>query len=137
MTTAAKKTDRTEAHLPHEFKRVRLELAREKAHPEGCATYGYILVLPLDKNDRIDTESWRRNRSACRVVRFRPGEPDAVGHIVKKPGGSWAFHYDIKGGDDDDAGYRLSDDIFVIGGYVSVRDDDGLHTFRIVSVQST
>jgi hypothetical protein len=34
--------------LPHEFKRIRLELARSKEFPEGSATHGYEFVAPLD-----------------------------------------------------------------------------------------
>ncbi len=36
---------------------------------------------------------------------FAPDETDEKGHLVRKPGGSWAFRYDITG---DDGRGRLS-----------------------------
>jgi hypothetical protein len=125
----------TAAALPHSFRRIRLELARERGHPDGSSRHGYTFVAPLDADGRIDAEEWKRHRDACRVVRFRPEEDDEIGHLVRKPGGSWAFHYDVQGEDDDEAGYRFSDERFVIGEYVSVREDDGMHTFTVTSVQ--
>lgn len=77
--------------LPASFRRMRLELAREPGHPAGSAVIGYIVYAPLDAGDRIDPEVWKENRDACRVVRFRPGEEDDVGHLIRRPGGSWAF----------------------------------------------
>jgi hypothetical protein len=123
------------AALPHNFRRIRLELARERGHPEGSRRHGYTFVAPLDAGDRIDAETWKHYREVCRVVRFRPGEEDEIGHLVRKPGGTWAFHYDVQGDDDDEAGYRFSDERFVIGEYVSVREDDGMHTFAVTSVE--
>lgn len=123
------------ADLPNNFRRIRLELAREPGHPMGSARIGYTLLVPLDENDRIDADTWKAHRDACRVVRFRPDEDDEIGHLVRKPGGSWALHYDVSGDDDDEAGYRFNDERFVVGEYVSIRDDDGMHTFRVVSVE--
>lgn len=123
------------ADLPHNFRRIRLELAREPGHPMGSAQIGYTLLVPLDANDRIDPETWKTHRDASRVVRFRPDEEDDVGHLVRKPGGSWALHYDVSGDEDDEAGYRFGDERFVVGEYVSIREDDGMHTFRVVSVE--
>ena len=59
------------------------------------------------------------------------------GSPVRKPGGAWAFHYDVNGEvDDDETGYRLAQHKFMLGEYVSIRDhdDDKLRTFRVVSV---
>jgi len=36
------------AELPVCFRRIRLELAREKGHPEGSASIGYTLLAPID-----------------------------------------------------------------------------------------
>jgi hypothetical protein len=49
--------------------------------------------------------------------------------------GSWAFHYDVSGEDDDETGYRFQDERFVVGKYLSVREDDKQHTYRVVSVE--
>jgi hypothetical protein len=54
----------------HALKHIRLQLARSKAFPNGSASHGYDLVLPLDKNGHIDLELWRKHREACRVRRF-------------------------------------------------------------------
>ncbi len=123
------------AKLPSSFRRIRLELAREKGHPQGSAVIGYTLVAPLDANDRIDAGLWHQYHEFCRVVRFRPDEADDVGHLIRKPGGSWAFRYDIKGDQEDETGYHFSSDRFAIGDYVSIREEDGLHTFQVASVE--
>ena len=120
--------------LPHGFRQIRMELAREKGHPEGARNFGYSFVAPLDSAGRIDAAEWAKHRDSCRVVKFRPDEADEVGHLVRRPGGSWAFRYDISGTDDDEAGYRFGDERFEVGEYVSVHEDDEMHTFRVVSV---
>ena len=121
----------TEAPL----KLVRLNLARSKEHPDGSARHGYEFVAPLDATGHIDAEAWKKQRDACRVRRFWDGEADEHGHLVHRPGGSWAFTYDIDGDDDDEAGYRFGAHAFEPGEYVSIRDEDGdLHTFVVVTV---
>lgn len=120
--------------LPHGFRQIRMELAREKGHPDGARNFGYSFVAPLNNDGRIDAAEWTKHRDSCRVVKFRPDEKDEVGHLVRRPGGSWAFRYDISGTDDDEAGYRFGDERFEVGEYVSVHEDDEMHTFRVVSV---
>ncbi len=73
------------------LKKIRLELARDHDHPEGSNRIGYEFGAPLDAAGRIDADEWHRLRDHCRVRRFRPGEEDDIGHLVRKPGGSWAF----------------------------------------------
>jgi hypothetical protein len=68
-------------------------------------------------------------------VRFRSGEDDDIGHLVHRPGGSWAFHYDIRGDEDDEAGYHFENEHFEVGEYVSVREADATHTYRVISVE--
>lgn len=122
--------------LPHSFRRIRMELAREPGHPLGSSEFGYTLLAPLAADGRIDAATWDKYRDACRVVRFRPGEEDDIGHLIRKRGGSWALSYDISGDEDDEAGYRFGDERFEVGEYVSIRDDDGvMHTYRVVSVE--
>ena len=119
------------------FRKIRLELARDSDFPDGSRHHGYELVAPLDAEDRIDPAVWSRQRARCRVRRFWGGEDDEIGHVVRKPGGAWAFHYDINGDEgDDETGYRFGDHPLRIGEYVSIRehDDDRLRTFRVVSV---
>ncbi len=117
--------------------KIRLELARDHDYPSGSTQHGYEFTAPLDESGHIDPEQWHEKRDHCRVVRFWQGEVDEVGHLVRKPGGSWAFHYDIHGDEDDDeAGYRFGDHAFQPGEYVSIKEhDDVLRTFRVVTVQ--
>lgn len=122
--------------LPRSFRKIRLELAREKGHPAGSAGRGYIIVAPLDRDRRFDPAVWKDYREACRVVRFRPGEDDDIGHLVHRPGGSWAFRYDIRGDEGDEAGYHFKDERFEVGEYVSVREADTTHTYRVMLVEA-
>ena len=119
------------------LKRIRLELARDHEFPSGSPERGYEFAAPLDDQGHIDAAVWRQERTRCRVKRFWPGEKTEVGHLVHRPGGSWAFHYDVHGDpDDDESGYRFAQHAFVPGEYVSIKEHDGhLRTFRIVSVR--
>jgi hypothetical protein len=115
--------------------RVRLELARTQDHPEGARDVGYEFTAPLDASGHIDHDQWLKARSLCRVRRFRPDQDDEVGHLVRKPGGSWAFHYDVHGNpDDDESGYRLGQHLFKKDEYISIREDDEFMPYKIVSV---
>ena len=115
--------------------KIRLELARDAKHPDGAHNVGYEFGAPLDENGRIDAAEWHKRRENCRVRRFRPGEADDFGHLIRKPGGSWAFHYDIQSNEEDDeSGYRFGDHVFKQGEYVSIREEEGLRTFRVVRV---
>lgn len=125
----------TPKDFPPSFRRIRLELAREKDHPIGSASSGYIVVAPLDGTAHLDSAAWRANRKLCRVVRFRPEEADDVGHLIRRPGGSWAFHYDIEGTVDDEAGHRLENDRFVTGEYIAIEEEHGPRTFQVASVE--
>ena len=80
--------------LPAQFRQIRIVLAREPGHPEGDAEVAYIIVAPLDSDDRIDSKPWRAHRDACRIVRQRPDEPDRLGLLIHRRGSGWAFHYD-------------------------------------------
>jgi hypothetical protein len=120
--------------LPIQFRQIRLELAREPGHPEGETAVGYVIVAPLDNNDRIDAWLWREHREACRIARLRPNEDDALGHLVHRPGGGWAFHYDADTGVPDEIGVHLTDERFVLGEYVSIKETGKTHTYRVVVV---
>jgi hypothetical protein len=127
------------AQLPHVLKRIRLQLARSKEFPTGSWRHGYEFVAPLDAQEHIDPELWRKHREHCGVRRFW-GDDEEVGRLIHKPGGSeharWIFDYDETAEDDDEAGYRFGAHAFRPGEYVSIRDDEGeMHTFRVVSVE--
>jgi len=120
-----------------DLKRIRLELARDRDYPEGSRNHGYEFAAPLTEAGHIDAEAWRAARERCRVRRYWAGEPDMVGHLVHKPGGSWGFHYDIRGNAaEDESGYRFNDHAFKPGEYVSIKEhDDVLRTFRVTVVR--
>ena len=127
-------------NLPHSFKRIRLTLARSKDFPEGSIYHGYEFVAPLDGNNHIDVELWKKNREHCRVRRFWQGEDDQVGFLVHKPGGPdhgrWMFDYNPKRADDDESGYRFGMHVFRLGEYVTIRGADGeAHTYKVASVE--
>lgn len=124
--------------LPHDFKKVRLELARSKDFPDGSATRGYEFVAPLDADGHIDPMRWQKHREHCRVLRFWD-DAEETGRLLHKPGGAeharWIFDYDDSTEADDESGYRFGAHSFRQGEYVSVRDNnDEMHTFRVVSV---
>lgn len=121
--------------LPASFRAIRLALAREKSHPEGSAQIGYTIVAPLNADDRIDHVMWKDYRQYCRVTRFRPDEEPIHGHLIRRAGGSWALHYEGGGDVDDEAGYHFGEERFSPGEYVSVREGDQTHTYRVTSVE--
>jgi hypothetical protein len=122
------------AALPKNFRKIRLALAREPGHPEGDVGVAYDLFAPLTDEGRIDAEIWREHRRLCRVVRYRPGEEPDQGHLVRRPGGAWAFHYDVLGDEPDEPGRRLDTHVFAPGEYITLAEDGEDHTYRIVSI---
>lgn len=119
------------------LKNITLELARDHDFPNGSPDHGYRFTAPLDDDGYIDAVAWKKSREHCRVVRFWGTDEDEVGHLVRKPGGSWAFHYDIHGDEDDDeSGYRFGTESFHPGEYVSIKDHDGdMRTFKVITVR--
>ena len=132
-------TTMSEGQAQRLLRRVRLELARDHEFPEGSRDRGYDFIAPIDDKGHIVPGAWRLLRERCRVRRFWAGAPDEVGHIVHKPGGSWAFHYDIHGDPaHDETGFRLEKHTLKPGEYVSIKEQDSvLRTFRVVSVVET
>jgi hypothetical protein len=92
--------------------------------------------MPLDKDGRIDSRSWKSHRELCRVVHYRSDEEHDLGHLIRQPGGAWKFRYDIKGNEADPKGYHFADEQFVVGEYISILEDDGAHTYRVVTVET-
>jgi hypothetical protein len=117
------------------FRAVRLLLAREKGHPEGERGEGYDLLLPLNKDGRLDAHEWKSHQAECRVRHFRADAEDRIGRLRRKPGGQWYFDY-AEGERDDEIGFHLGDERFVPGEYVSIRSDDGvMHTYQVARVE--
>lgn len=126
--------------LTHQFKRIRLNLARSSAFPAGSAAHGYEFVAPLDPQGHIDAKLWKEQREHCRVRRFWNGNNEQIGWLVHKPGGPeqarWVFDYDASRSDDDETGYRFGGHAFVPGEYVSIAHDNDLYTFKVVSIET-
>jgi hypothetical protein len=120
--------------LPHAFRCIRLERARDHDHPEGDSKTAYVLIAPLDADLKIDADLWRAHRDACRVVRRRPNAEDSLGHLVHGPGGSWRLHYDASGKTPDETGHHFGDERFEAGEYISIHEADGIDVYRVASV---
>jgi hypothetical protein len=117
--------------LPVQFRQIRIELAREPGHPEGDASVAYLIIAPLDANDRVDPTLWREHREACRITRLRPDEEDEHSHLVHRQGGGWVLQYDSE---PDAVGFHFADERFMAGEYVSINEGGKMHTYRVVSV---
>jgi hypothetical protein len=113
-----------------------MDLAREPGHPHGDARHGYLLHLPLDADGRIDRDRFEQLGAACTVKRYRPGEEPRHGRVRRDRRGQWRFDYDDRQDFDDEEGFRLGEECFQPGEYVSIREDDGaMHTFQVISVR--
>jgi hypothetical protein len=124
----------TAAKITPNFRHVRLLLAREKGHPEGDNREGFDLLLPLDEAGRIDAAEWKTHQEACRVRHFHPDREDAIGKLRRKPGGQWYFDY-AQGDADNEIGFRLGEERFVAGEYVSINTDGVMHTYQVAVVK--
>jgi hypothetical protein len=118
------------ASLPAQFRQIRIELAREPGHPLGDSGFAYVIIAPLDSDDRIDAALWREHREACRVARWRPNRDAQHGHLVHR-GGGWAFSYPDT---PDEVGFHFADEGFVAGEYVSIKEAGKMHTYRVASM---
>lgn len=116
------------------LKNIRLELARDPAHPSGDAKHGYVFRAPLDGKGLIDRFQWAAQKSFCTVKRIENGEIAESGVLVLNRHGKWLFSY-APGTEDDESLFRLAEHRFVNGEYVSVTEHDGVQrTFKVVSV---
>jgi hypothetical protein len=113
---------------------IRLELAREAGHPQGDPRTGYDIVAFLDADGRLDLEACRADPARCRVRRFVDEATVATGRLRHTTGDRWIL--DFEGDDREDAtGFRLGDERFVAGEYVSVTAADGVaHTYSVERV---
>ena len=114
--------------------RIQLQHAFESSNPAGQDSRGFVFVAPLDDSGRIDAHLWRKHSDECRVVRYRLNEED-IGHLVYKPSGDWAFCYTDNGNKDDEASFQSPGKRFVIGEYISINEDDAMHTYKVASVE--
>ncbi len=123
----------------YHMRRIRLERARAKGHPEGEPGEGYDLVAPLDETGHISVEGWRSQRALCFVHRLEGGdivERGLLAHRAGGPGGgTWMFDYDPRAIGEEEVGHHFEAHAFTPGEYVSIRDADGdVLTYRVTSV---
>jgi hypothetical protein len=115
------------------LRKVRLEAARGHEFPDGSASHGYELALPLAVDGALDRETWQKHRKECRFRRFWAGEDDAVGHLAHDRGG-WRLVFD-DGSEAAEVIFKADAHRFASGEYVSVKERDGVtRTFRIAAV---
>jgi len=127
---------------PYHMRKLRLERARAKGHPEGEPGEGYDLVAPLDDTGHISVEGWRSKRALCFVHRLEDGvvvERGLLAHRAGGPGGAtWAFDYDPRTIGEEELGHHFEAHAFTLGEYVSIRDADGdVLTYRVTKVSPT
>ncbi len=119
----------------HEWTLVRLELARTPEFPEGSASRGYLLRLPLGDDGLIDEAARSGQPARATVRRFWPAETDQAGYLVRK-GRGWAFSYAL-GEDDDESLYHLEAHPIRLGEYVTLTEPDGRRLpFRVASFRA-
>lgn len=113
---------------------IRLELGREPDHPHGNADDGYDLVLTLDKDARLDAAAIAAAPENTRVRRFKGTQTLAVGQLTRAEDGRWVL--DLPGEDTDAEGFRLDDEQFVVGEYVSLAQPGGdMRAYRVTLAQ--
>lgn len=122
-------------NLTPKFRHVRLLLARGKGHPEGERQKGYDLLVPLDSENRLDVQEWKTHQAFCRVRRFEEDGDEKVGRLRRKPGGQWYFDYE-EGDSDDEIGFRLGEERFITGEYVSIGRRASMNTYQVARVEN-
>jgi len=120
--------------MPSRPRHIRLELAREPGHPHGDAHIGYDIVAFLDEDGRLDLPACRANPERCHVRRFIKDATVSTGRLRHTHGDRWIL--DFPGGPDEDAtGFRLGEERFLPGEYVSIIGGDGsTHTYCVERV---
>jgi len=113
------------------FHHIRLELAREPGHPHGDPQDGWDIVAALDADGRLDLEACRAEPKRCFVRRFLRDATVATGRLRHSLGDRWILDLDDR--DDLDAsGFRLGEERFALGEYVSIVSGDGVaHTYGV------
>jgi hypothetical protein len=119
---------------------VTLHLARCADYPEGNGRCGYTFVAPLTLDGHLDVGTWHDRRERCYVRRFWQDEPDRVGHLVHRRGGTggatWCFEYDDVLQIEAERGHHLQAYRFIPGEYISIlQDEDELRTFKVADVR--
>lgn len=134
MPTTTKTCSTATPYLPKSFRHVRLELARETGSPESRSDTGYLLWVPLDASGKIDAKPWKEFRDYYRILKFRPRHANEIGHLVHRKDG-WTLQYDISGEDAEETGFHFEDEHFALGEYVSIREKEKTHVYKVSTVE--
>jgi hypothetical protein len=119
---------------PDHFHIVHLDLAREPGHPDGSAQDRYTLLLPLAADGRIIVPEARAHSDYCRVSHACGQDDIKRGWIRRGDDGAWVFDFgDAEG--EPEIGFRLAQEQFNPGEYVSILRGAHEHTYRVVSLQ--
>jgi hypothetical protein len=112
-----------------------MRLARNPGFPEGDRERGYTLIAPLTRDGSVDEAAWRDDVAECTVRAFAPGEPARAGRLGRR-GHNWFFDYDRGATEDDEPVFKLEQHKFVVGEYVTIRDEhDQPLVYRVDSVE--
>ncbi|PZT97236.1 hypothetical protein [Brevundimonas sp.] len=129
MTDAAEAQDQ-----PLGFHHIRLELAREPGHPQGDAEIGYDILAPLDDERRLNAAIWRAAPERCRVRRFFHGATMTFGRLRHAAPDRWFLDFE-PGQADDVRGFRLADERFRVGEYVSLTQGADTQTYVVARAE--
>lgn len=69
------------------WRSIRLELGGTREFPAGSVSRAYLIRLPLDDQDNIDTVAFDSDPSRATVRRHWASDPDERGHLVHDEGG--------------------------------------------------
>lgn len=69
------------------WRKIRLELARTSAFPTGSVSRGYLILLPLDGEGRVDSKALAARPDRASVQRYWSTEPDESGTVERVEGG--------------------------------------------------
>ena len=110
---------------------LRLERAREPGLPDGDAASGIDLVAFLTAEGALDAAARAEREDGCRARLFEHEQTVRVGRLTREDG---RWRLDFPGEAEDMTGFRLQDERFVLGEYVSFEGRDGVHVYRVAQV---
>jgi hypothetical protein len=112
------------------WKSIRLELSSTRDFPAGSVARAYLLRLPLDGEDRVDADAFKRSPSRAIARRHWSAEPDEQGMLVRD-GHDWAIR-----SSSNRRLLRLDAQRMHVGAEVSIVDMNGtVLPFRVASIR--
>jgi len=114
--------------------RIRLDLARTRAFPEGSRAHHLVLCVPLDPLQIVDADAVRSAPARATVVRSQPDQPETRGYLIPKAGG-WVFSGGGRGGGE--PLFHVEAHPLRVGEFVTVTEPDGAAlTYEITSCEA-